>query len=108
MYAIQVDYVSDVVWIMWGQTALLQMLERNTQPTNGTASVSTLGNSEVLVPGTTATHNPETWYHPGETKPMFITPASRQPIKDVFEHELLFGGVTQTMALEDKTFRATT
>ncbi len=32
---------------------------------------------------------------------MFITPASRQPIKDVFEHELLFGGVTQTLALED-------
>jgi hypothetical protein len=86
---------------MWGQTALLQMLERNTQPTNGTASVSTLGNSEVLVPRTTATHNPGTWYHPGETQPMFITPASRQPIEDVFEHELLSGGVTQTMALED-------
>ncbi len=32
---------------------------------------------------------------------MFITPASRQPIEDVFEHELLSGGVTQTMALED-------
>ncbi len=32
---------------------------------------------------------------------MFITPASRQPIEDVLDHEVLFGGVTQTLALQD-------
>jgi hypothetical protein len=89
------------MWIMWGQTALLQMLERNNQPTNGTSSVSTLGNSEILLQGTTTRRNPETWYRPGEMTPMFITPASRQPIEDVLDHEVLFGGVTQTLALQD-------
>jgi hypothetical protein len=34
-------------------------------------------------------------------KPMFITPASRQPIPDVFDRDLLFGGVKQTVALDD-------
>jgi hypothetical protein len=75
----QVDYAPDVSWTGWCETALRQLLEGSLPPANGTASVSTLGNS---LPGSTTRSIPETWNHPRHIEPSFVTPASHHTAPD--------------------------
>jgi hypothetical protein len=76
---LQVDYEPDVSWTGWCETALRQLLEGSLPPANGTASVSTLGNS---LPGSTTRSIPETWNHPRHIEPSFVTPASHHTAPD--------------------------
>ena len=98
---IQVDYATDTQWNRWCEKALLQLLQRPVLAANGSSSVSTLGNSEIRVPESTNKSIPDTWYHPRQTKPILVTPASYQGAQDEFGQDLMCGAVTQKVALED-------
>ncbi len=98
----QVDFATDVSWTTWCEQALRQLLKGNAHPAPGTSSVSTLGNSEILLPGSTARGNRERWNHPRQIAPTFVTPASIHTAHDVMDDNRLYGNMlTKTVALED-------
>jgi hypothetical protein len=97
----QVNYATDISWTTWCETALRQLLKASTPPAHGTASVSTLGNSEILLPIPTNRSKPEPWNHPRHIEPIFVTPASRHTAPDVLKDNLVFGEMTRREAQED-------